>query len=80
MTAHNLKIYPEYYEAVTSGAKTFELRFNDRNYHVGDTLRLREYVPHTQTYTSRETTVTVTYILESVTGLQDGYCILGITP
>ena len=32
---HDLKILPEYYDAVDKGVKTYELRFDDRNYAVG---------------------------------------------
>lgn len=37
---HRLKILPEFYQAVALGVKTFEIRKNDRNYKVGDTLEL----------------------------------------
>ena len=40
---HELKISPEYYDAVVNGIKPFEIRKNDRNYSVGDALRLREF-------------------------------------
>ena len=40
---HELKIKPEYYRAVEKGDKTFEVRFNDRNYHKYDILHLREW-------------------------------------
>ena len=49
MTLHTLKIYSEYYDAVRNGIKTFEIRKNDRDYKVGDTLRLREYDPDLET-------------------------------
>ena len=39
---HVLKILVEYYSAVVSGAKKFEIRYNDRDYKVGDILRLTE--------------------------------------
>lgn len=32
---HELKIIPQYFEAVVKGIKTFELRKNDRDYKVG---------------------------------------------
>ena len=40
---HVLKCWPEYYEAVIGGEKTFEVRKWDRPYRVGDTLLLKEY-------------------------------------
>ncbi|HHS9877622.1 TPA: DUF3850 domain-containing protein [Klebsiella aerogenes] len=39
---HDLKIYPEFFSAVCTGVKRAELRKNDRDYRVGDTLHLRE--------------------------------------
>jgi len=44
-TIHELKIWPEFYHAVLSGEKTFELRKNDRDFHVGDVLHLKEFIP-----------------------------------
>ncbi len=43
--SHELKIWPQYYEAVKNGSKTFEVRENDRAYQKGDTVRLRNYDP-----------------------------------
>lgn len=42
---HELKIWPEFFEAVISGRKTFEVRKNDRFFCFGDTVVLREFVP-----------------------------------
>lgn len=39
---HDLKIYPEFFSAVCNGVKRAELRKNDRDYRVGDTLHLME--------------------------------------
>ena len=36
---HEIKIETVYYEAIAGGEKTFEIRFNDRNYQKGDLLR-----------------------------------------
>lgn len=74
---HNVKIQPEYYKAVIAGMKTFELRKNDRNYEVGDTVCLEEH--DGDEFTGRYVTVTITYVLKNVPeyGLQDGYCIFG---
>lgn len=40
MTHHILKCWPPFYDAVASGAKTFELRLDDRGFQKGDTLEL----------------------------------------
>lgn len=41
---HELKIKPEYFAAVVTGEKTFEIRNNaDRNFQVGDTLVLKSF-------------------------------------
>jgi hypothetical protein len=40
------KIWPEYFEQVRSGAKPFEIRLNDENDEVGNTLRLQEWFPN----------------------------------
>lgn len=43
LTRHELKILPRFYKEVISGSKTFEIRFNDRDFKVGDVFTLREY-------------------------------------
>lgn len=40
---HELKILPVHFIPVLDGLKTAELRKNDRNFKVGDTLVLMEY-------------------------------------
>lgn len=45
MSKHELKTWPEFFEPVAHGDKTFELRFNDRDYQPGDVLHLREFTP-----------------------------------
>ena len=45
MKTHDLKVWPEYYRALISGAKKFELRKNDREFQVRDQLLLREWDP-----------------------------------
>lgn len=78
-----LKCRPEYFEAVRSGKKTFEIRKNDRDFRVGDTLLLQEWDPDTETYTNRSIAVKVTYVLKgdegiAHMGLEEGYALLGI--
>lgn len=42
---HELKTWPEFFDAVKRGDKTFEVRRNDRGFQVGDTLRLVRWQP-----------------------------------
>ncbi|RKS87292.1 uncharacterized protein DUF3850 [Orbus hercynius] len=60
MTIHELKILPEYFNAVKSGVKKFECRINDRDYRSGDILHLREWQIK---YTGNDIKAKVTYIL-----------------
>lgn len=80
---HLLKTDPEVFQAVLSGAKTFEIRLNDRGYVVGDVLGLRE-TKHTGAemragaplvYTGRECQRFVSHVLTGY-GLADGWCCL----
>lgn len=76
---HELKILPEYYNAVRSGEKKFELRRDDRGFAVGDRLHLRKWNPEGG-YTGEVIMTDITYILRGVPryGLCDGYCILSL--
>lgn len=76
MKTHKLKIDPEYFNKVETGAKTFEIRKNDRNFHLGDKLILREYDRHKQNYTGRQLTAKVTYITDFAQ--RDGYVVLAL--
>ena len=73
---HDLKILPEYFQAVKSGEKTFEIRFNDRNFQKGDMLHLREWDGNG--YTGESIFVEVTYILNDPGFCKDGYVIMAI--
>lgn len=73
---HELKILPEFFEAITSGHKRFEIRKNDRDYKVNDLLILREYDLQKDEYTGKSYAVKVTYITDYAQ--QDGYVVLGI--
>lgn len=76
---HDLKIHPEQFDAVMRGVKTFEYRFNDRNYENGDVIRLLEYVPEEREYTGQSIYVKVTYLLEGGKfDIPEGYVIMSI--
>lgn len=47
------KIWPEYFDDVKSGKKTFEFRVADFDVKEGDTLVLEEYDGKTKAYTGR---------------------------
>lgn len=54
MNIHDLKIYPEHYNNVKSGSKTFEIRENDRGFQKGDKVRLLQFCPKTYLYIGSE--------------------------
>jgi ASC-1-like (ASCH) protein len=56
------KIWPEYFEAVASGKKKYELRLNDFDVEEGDTLILEEWNPKTKNYTGRSIERKVTFV------------------
>ena len=87
MKTHELKILPEYFEAVISGRKQFEIRKNDRDYKVGDQLILRECEVYLKqdlsgltrqafSYTGDSYKAKITYITDYMQ--RDGYVVLGI--
>jgi ASC-1-like (ASCH) protein len=72
---HELKILPEYFDAVVNGRKRFEIRKNDRDYQVGDLLILNEW---DNGFTGDLYKVKITYITDYAQ--QDGYVVMGIEP
>lgn len=77
--SHELKILPRYFRDVKRGLKRFELRKNDRDYEVGDYVKLCEY--DGESFTGEFLWVRITYILSQEDakefGLKPGYCIFG---
>jgi len=85
MRQHNLKIWPEFFDDVATGIKPFELRRNDRDYQIGDTLHLEEFQPMLGSFTGRSCNVVVTYIMHATRnaekiGLPEDFCIMAISP
>lgn len=64
MTTHDLKVWPQFFDAVADGVKTFEVRRNDRGFERDDVLVLREWDPATKEYTGQERRALVTYIAD----------------
>ena len=56
------KIWPEYFQAIADGKKTFELRLNDFDIVEGDVLLLKEWDPKYKEYTGRELEKEVGYV------------------
>lgn len=76
---HELKTWSVYWSAINCGAKTAEVRFNDRDYEVGDKLILREWSPSRQEYTGRTCRRYITHIMYGrIFGLEDGYVLLSL--
>ncbi len=79
MKIHELKADICYFDAVWEDKKTFEIRFNDRNFQVGDLLLLKEYDESTlNKYLSREILCEIKYIFSESRYLQEGHVILAI--
>lgn len=79
MSRHALKTWPQYYEAISKGIKTFEARKNDRDFKVGDVLELNEWDPKTEEITGRVLFRKVSYILYGPAfGVEEGHCIMSL--
>lgn len=83
---HVLKIHPDFFDAVQDGSKTFELRRDDRDFQVHDTLEIREFSEANGGYTGRVVKgLHITYILHGGDlntvggiGIANGWAILAI--
>lgn len=93
-TTHALKCWPEYFQAVYTGRKNFEIRRNDRAFQPLDILHLREFDPGAESglgaYTGRHCFRMVNYIAyggdvavtnmeAALSGIAPGYVVLSLT-
>lgn len=72
---HSLKIAPTYFKEILTGAKRFEVRYNDRNFKVGDILFLEEF--DKKGYTGKFINAEITYILDDPEYCKKNYVVLG---
>ncbi len=90
MKEHELKVWPEFFDALLDESKPFEFRKNDRDYKVGDALWLREFEPGNEGYegmdvvqpgyTGREIRGRkITYVLKGFRGMDPDTVILGLS-
>jgi hypothetical protein len=81
-----MKCWPQFFAPILRGEKTHDLRrADDRDFRVGDLLRLQEFDPKANCYTGREVTVRITYITSadnpcalSEDALHPDFCVLSI--
>jgi len=87
-TNHVLKTDPIVFQEIFDGHKNFEIRLNDRNFTVGDSLTLMETVYSGEEmssgkpceYTGREIDLQIDYILNGPQyGLADGWVIMSVS-
>ncbi len=78
MTVHELKTWPEQFQAIRNGSKTFDYRKNDREFKSGDQLALREWDPKDEAYTGRTIYTDIGYMLHGGFGVPDGYIVLSL--
>lgn len=72
---HKLKVHPQFYQKIEERLKNFEIRYNDRDFRVGDLLKLEEYDPDTQCYSGRSVLVNINYITDFEQ--KPGYVVMG---
>jgi len=77
---HQLKCWPEYFQAVKYELKKFEIRKeDDRIYTTGDFLDLHEWSPETESFTNEKPIRrVVTYVLRGQPFLPDGYVCMSL--
>jgi hypothetical protein len=84
---HELKTHPIPFKQVKSGQKTFEIRFNDRGFQVGDELLLKEFTPKDYWedgeqeigYSGEICHRQVIHILKGSYGVEKGYVIMSLS-
>lgn len=76
---HVLKTWPVVFDAVLTRVKSFEVRRDDRDFAVGDTLRLKEWGPVAGRHSGRSCRVLITYLLPGGQfGIERGFVCMSV--
>lgn len=80
---HELKVWPAYFQPISNGEKSFEVRRDDRGFQKGDVLWLREFNPDAfprGEYTRNAATARIDWILTGGQfGIEAGYVVMAIS-
>jgi len=80
MKIHELKTCKKFFDEVANGNKTFEIRYNDRDYQIGDKLVLRAVTDDdARAYIDGVSPIhaKITYVVKDW-GLEKGYVVLAL--
>lgn len=81
MKVHKVKIYKQYADAILSGEKTFEIRYNDKRYQKDDRLKFSvvtdDGVYNCYDHELNEREYDITYVHRDL-GMKNGYVALAI--
>lgn len=78
---HELKTWPDAFDAMHDGRKLFEFRKHDRDYRVGDQILSRRFDPDVKDYTGEVDKFEITFMLVAGQyGVPDGFCVMGVKP
>ena len=76
---HEVKSWPDQFQALMDGEKRHEVRVMDRDYQAGDWLYVREWNPAQEDYTGRQVFREITHITwPGEFGLPDGLGVLSV--
>lgn len=79
---HELKMWPEYFLTAIENARSIQVRKNDRDFRVGDTLKLREWDatlgPNRSKYTGSVAWRRVEYLDHTFEGMKPGYVLMRV--
>lgn len=78
LTEHHLKTWPPYFEEISAGNKTFDLRENDRGFREGDILIFEEWNPETKLYSGRQIKMRVGFMIQAEWGLSPSTCAMSL--